>query len=99
MATPLDEMIALVRRPATFIGNDSGPMHLAAAMGLKTIGLFGPTDPRQYGPYPLKSPTNYAIQAPVGELNLLPAKEVFALFNRIEAALPKAQARAALEHA
>lgn len=41
------------------------------------------------------SPTNYAIQAPVGELNLLPAKEVFALFNRIETALPKAQARAA----
>ena len=54
---PLDQMIALVRAPATFIGNDSGPMHLSAAMGLRTIGLFGPTDPRQYGPYPIKSPT------------------------------------------
>jgi len=81
------------------ISNDSGPMHLAAAMGLKTIGLFGPTDPRQYGPYPLKSPTNYAIQAPVGDLNLLSAKEVFFLFNRIEASLHKAQAKAALAHA
>ncbi len=33
----------------------------------RTIGLFGPTDPRFFGPYPLKSPTNYAIQAPVGD--------------------------------
>ena len=68
-------------------------------MGFKTIGLFGPTDPRLFGPYPLKSPTNYAIQAPVGDLNLLSAKEVFYLFNRIEASLQKAQARAALAHA
>jgi ADP-heptose:LPS heptosyltransferase len=65
-------------------------MHLSAAMGFKTIGLFGPTDPRNFGPYPLKSPTNYAIQAPVGDLNLLSAKEVFYLFKRIEASLQKA---------
>ncbi|HQY04843.1 MAG TPA: glycosyltransferase family 9 protein, partial [Lacunisphaera sp.] len=93
--TSLTSLPALLHKADWIISNDSGPMHLAAAMGLKTIGLFGPTDPRQYGPYPLMSPTNYAIQAPVGELNLLPAKEVFALFNRIETALPKAQARAA----
>jgi ADP-heptose:LPS heptosyltransferase len=74
-------------------------MHLSAAMGLKTIGLFGPTDPRQYGPYPLKSPTYYVIQAPVGDLHLLSAKEVFALFNRIETAQQRAQARAAITSA
>jgi heptosyltransferase-1 len=97
--TSLTSLPALLGRSGWVISNDSGPMHLAAAMGLRTIGLFGPTDPRQYGPYPIKSPTNYAIQAPVGDLHLLSAKEVFFLFNRIEASLQKAQARAALAHA
>jgi ADP-heptose:LPS heptosyltransferase len=91
--TSLTSLPALLAKADWVISNDSGPMHLAAAMGLNTIGLFGPTDPRQYGPYPLKSPTNYAIQAPVGDLHLLSAKEVFYLFKRIEASLRKAQAR------
>lgn len=34
------------------ISNDTGPMHLAAAMWTKTIGLFGPELPRKFGPYP-----------------------------------------------
>jgi heptosyltransferase-1 len=97
--TSLTSLPALLGRSGWVISNDSGPMHLAAAMGLRTIGIFGPTDPRQYGPYPIKSPTNYAIQAPVGDLNLLSAKEVFFLFNRIEATLQKAQPRATLAHA
>jgi ADP-heptose:LPS heptosyltransferase len=88
--TSLTSLPALLAKSDWVISNDSGPMHLSAAMGLKTIGLFGPTDPRFFGPYPIKSPTNYAIQAPVGDLNLLSAKEVFYLFNRIEASLQKA---------
>jgi heptosyltransferase-1 len=93
--TSLTSLPALLAKADWVVSNDSGPMHLSAAMGLKTIGLFGPTDPRQSGPYPLKSPNNYVIQAPVGDLHLLSAKEVFALFNRIEAAQQRAQARAA----
>jgi ADP-heptose:LPS heptosyltransferase len=91
--TSLTSLPALLSKADWVISNDSGPMHLSAAMGLKTIGLFGPTDPRQYGPYPLKSPKNYAIQAPLGDLKLLSAKEVFHLFNRIEAQLERAMAR------
>lgn len=91
--TSLTSLPALLSKADWVISNDSGPMHLSAAMGLKTIGLFGPTDPRQYGPYPLKSPKNYAIQAPLGDLHLLTEKEVFHLFNRIEASLARALAR------
>lgn len=91
--TSLTSLPALLSKADWVISNDSGPMHLSAAMNLKTIGLFGPTDPRQYGPYPLKSPRNYAIQAPLGDLHLLTAKEVFHLFNRIEAMLERAMAR------
>ncbi|MEI6108096.1 MAG: glycosyltransferase family 9 protein [Opitutae bacterium] len=97
--TSLTSLPALLTKADWVISNDSGPMHLAAAMGLKTIGLFGPTDPRQYGPYPLKSPKNYAIQAPVGDMKLLSAKEVFYLFKRIEAQLERALARAETVHA
>ena len=97
--TSLTSLPALLSKADWVLSNDSGPMHLSAAMGLKTIGLFGPTDPRRFGPYPLKSPTNYAIQAPVGELALLSAKEVYYLFNRIENSLHKASAPATLTSA
>jgi len=94
--TSLTSLPALLGKADWVISNDSGPMHLAAAMGLKTIGLFGPTDPQQYGPYPLKSPTNYVIQAPVGDMRLLSAKEVLYLFNRIESSLVKARAKVSM---
>lgn len=97
--TSLTSLPALLSKADWVISNDSGPMHLSAAMGLKTVGLFGPTDPRRHGPYPLKSPTNYTIQAPVGEMALLSAKEVFYLFSRIEHSLERAQNRAALTSA
>jgi len=41
---------ACLSRCALFIGNDSGLMHLAAAAGTPTLGLFGPTPAREYGP-------------------------------------------------
>lgn len=41
----------LARRAALFVGCDSFPMHAAAAVGCKTIGLFGVTDPERLGPY------------------------------------------------
>ncbi|EKV27401.1 ADP-heptose--lipooligosaccharide heptosyltransferase II [Caenispirillum salinarum AK4] len=42
---------ALLRRCRLFIGNDSGLMHIAASSGAPTVGLFGPTDERRYGPW------------------------------------------------
>ena len=49
--TTLKELIALLRRARLLITNDSGPMHLAAAVGTPVIALFGPTDPARTGPY------------------------------------------------
>jgi ADP-heptose:LPS heptosyltransferase len=42
---------ALMARADLFVGNDSGMMHLSAAAGAPTLGLFGPTDERLYGPW------------------------------------------------
>lgn len=48
--TPL-ELIDLVRNARLFIGGDTGPMHLAAAMGVPVVSIFGPTDPARTGPF------------------------------------------------
>jgi ADP-heptose:LPS heptosyltransferase len=46
----IPEAAACLARASLFVGNDSGLMHLAAAAGAPTLGLFGPTDPAEYAP-------------------------------------------------
>ena len=83
--TSLVSLPALIKRADWVISNDSGPMHLAAALGVRVLGIFGPTDPRLFGPYPLTAPSNVVVQAPVGDLKLLPAKDVYARFQKARA--------------
>ena len=45
-----DAELAMLAQCRLFIGNDSGPMHLAAALGAPVLGLFGPTDPDRWRP-------------------------------------------------
>jgi ADP-heptose:LPS heptosyltransferase len=49
--TDLLTAFACLKRARLFIGNDSGTMHLAAAAGAPTLGLFGPSDEQLYGPW------------------------------------------------
>lgn len=48
--TDLMTAIAVIERAALFIGNDSGLLHMAAAMGTKSIGLYGPSNDKTYAP-------------------------------------------------
>lgn len=48
--TSVGELIAMLSLCDGFIGNDSGPMHLAGALGVPTVALFGSTNPRRTGP-------------------------------------------------
>ena len=47
----LNQLFYLIEKCKLFVGNDSGPMHIAAAQGVKTLGLFGPNLPVRFGPY------------------------------------------------
>jgi lipopolysaccharide heptosyltransferase I len=49
--TTLTELAALIRRATICLTNDSGPMHLAVALGRPVVSVFGPTDPIWIGPY------------------------------------------------
>ena len=51
----ISELIALTRRARLFIGGDTGPMHLAAALQVPVVAIFGPTDPARNGPYGTRS--------------------------------------------
>ncbi len=59
--TNFGESAALLQRCKLFIGNDSSPMHLAAAVNIPVIAIFGPTSPQEYGPYPLEDPKHIAL--------------------------------------
>jgi ADP-heptose:LPS heptosyltransferase len=72
--TSLADVVALVQSAACVVANDSGPIHLAAALQKPLVGLYGPTDGRRYGPYP---PDQHCIlQAPNGHLKQLTVDRV-----------------------
>jgi len=53
LAPPTDllELIAVLRRASVVVAGDTGPLHLAAALGVPCVGLYGPTSARRNGPY------------------------------------------------
>jgi heptosyltransferase-1 len=51
LAMSLDQLIALTRRVALCVAGDTGPLHLACALGRPVVGIYGPTDPSRNGPY------------------------------------------------
>lgn len=71
LALSITELIALTRRAKLFIGGDTGPLHLASAMQVPVVAIFGPTDPARNGPYGTRgvvlrnpaSPTSHARRA------------------------------------
>jgi heptosyltransferase III len=55
--TSLLGLAALFKRCRGAVVNDGGPLHVAAAVGTRTVSIFGPVDPQVYGPYPLNGHT------------------------------------------
>ena len=51
LRSTIGQLIALTRHARLFIGGDTGPLHVAAALQVPVVGLYGPTDPARTGPY------------------------------------------------
>lgn len=96
----LAQLIAITRRVSVVIGGDTGPMHLACALGKPVVGIFGPTDPKRNGPFGcqfrvLRNPesrTDHARleEAEAGLLTILPEAVISAV---IELMLEERRAR------
>jgi lipopolysaccharide heptosyltransferase II len=56
--TSLLGLAALLKHCRGAVLNDGGPLHVAAAVGVRTVSIFGPVDPQVYGPYP---PANHTV--------------------------------------
>ncbi|SDF68596.1 glycosyltransferase family 9 protein [Sporolituus thermophilus] len=61
--TTLLELAALLARCRVVLTGDTGPLHMAVALGVPTVSIFGPTDPRKYGPLP---PGHIILQGEAG---------------------------------
>ena len=55
MRCTVGELIALMRQARLFVGGDTGPLHLAAALRVPVVAIYGPTDPVRNGPYGTRS--------------------------------------------
>lgn len=51
----VSELVSLTRRAKLFVGGDTGPLHLAAALRVPVVAIYGPTDPARNGPYGTRS--------------------------------------------
>jgi heptosyltransferase I len=60
----LGPLMALMRRARFLVSADTGPLHLAAALGVQVVGLFGPTDPARNGPYSLDASRHVVLRNP-----------------------------------
>jgi lipopolysaccharide heptosyltransferase I len=72
--TSLPELAALLRRCTLMVGSDTGPLHLAAALGTPTLGLYGPTSGRRNGPY---GDRGRVLQSPDGTMAAIQPETVF----------------------
>jgi len=71
--TSIPELVALLRRATAVVASDTGPLHLAAAVGTRCVGLYGPTDAERNGPY---GHGHRALQSPDGQMTGLTVSAV-----------------------
>ena len=61
--TSLYDVIFLIKNSSIVVANDSAPIHIAASMKKKIVAIFGPTDCRRFGPYPVDSARHAILQS------------------------------------
>jgi ADP-heptose:LPS heptosyltransferase len=70
---PLQKTKALLAGASLFLGNDSGPAHMAAAFGVPVVVLFGPSDPVVWAPWQVEA---RVFAGAAGDITAIPADQV-----------------------
>jgi heptosyltransferase I len=78
--TDLETLIAVVRRASAVVAADTGPLHVAAAVGVPCVGLYGPTSAARNGPYGAGHRT---LSAPDGHMTSLAVPAVLAAVREL----------------
>jgi len=88
-AAPIPELVWLLRRVHLAVGNDTGPLHVAAGAGVPSLGLFGPTRGERNGPYGTHCAYVQSRTGQMADISLTAVREAIArLANRpVRAAL------------
>lgn len=82
--TNLRELAWILRHADVVIGGDTGPLHLAAALGTKVVGLYGPTDPNRNGPY---GQLNSCVKAEQAKwMGSITVEQVMSMLGKLDAA-------------
>jgi lipopolysaccharide heptosyltransferase III len=76
---PLAEIKSLMAGASLFLGNDSGPAHMAAAFGIPVVVIFGPSDPVVWAPWRTQS----EVLAGPGEIRSVDARQVIEALDRL----------------
>ena len=79
-ATSMRETMGVLSHLALFVGNDTGVNHIAAALGVPTVALFGPTSARKWGNV---GPRAAILAAPEGEIRRIRPEDVAAAARRL----------------
>jgi len=79
VGAPLTQLKRLLARASLFVGNDSGPAHMAAALGVPTVVVFGNSDPRIWGPWKATAET-VAARGPIADVGV---EEVLGALERL----------------
>lgn len=74
--TGIAQLPELLNAAECVVSNDSGPMHLAAALGRPLVTLFGPTAPERFGPYPPVESRQRVIRRADGDMSSITLEEV-----------------------
>lgn len=79
------ELPELIRNSLTVITNDSAPLHIASAMGIPTIAIFGPTSGKRFGPYPATPGKSKILQSKSGKINEISTASVIRAISNMTA--------------
>ena len=72
----LKDLPKIIKGADLIISNDSGPLHIASAVGTPTVSLFGPTSFKRYGPYPSNISKNKVLNSRDGQMNSITLQSV-----------------------